>query len=95
MFSCQEHLHGRLKILHRHHERWQTTAYDAMMAVVCAQDRTGSYAGEDFVGDAKLAAGLHHDWGDGRVVRVADVGEEVMHHLQHAYIMRRLHTGPI
>lgn len=41
-----------------------------------------AYAGEDFVGNPKLATGVYHDGPNGRVVGVADVGEQVMHHLQ-------------
>ena len=40
------------------------------------------HGGEDFVGDAKFATGVHHNGRNGRVVGVTDVGKEVVHHLQ-------------
>ena len=42
---------------------------------------SAAHIGEDFVGDIKLAAGVDDNGGDGRVVRVADVGEQMVHHL--------------
>ncbi len=42
----------------------------------------GAHGGVHMVGDAELAAGVQHDRRDGRVVRVAHVGEEVVHHLR-------------
>ena len=69
--------------------------YDAVKTATWAQNRRGPHAGEDFVGDAELAAGVDHNRGDSGVVCVADVGEQMMHHLQHAKIISGLYTGPM
>ena len=61
----------------------------------------GTHIWEDFVGDVELSAGVHDDGRYCRVVRVADVGEQVVHHLchkstkipQHNY--KHLHSRPI
>ena len=52
----------------------------------------GAHGRVHVVGDVKLPAGVQHDGRDGRVVRVAHVGEQVVHHLRTSP-HRRLWSG--
>ena len=55
--------------------------------------RLRTHVGEDFVGDVVLSAGVHHDGRDCRVVRVADVGEQMVHNLHSTAQYRTLSSA--
>ena len=52
-----------------------------MIAGVVMCGGAEAHAREDFVGNPKVATGVYHNGPNGRVVGVADVGEQVVHHL--------------
>ena len=70
---------------HMHGTAWTCASLANHICANCTPNETPPHRGVHHVGHAKLLAGLQDDGRDGRVVRVADGGEQVVHHLRKQY----------